>query len=263
MKKIIISIISVAVLLSVALVAFFVFGMQEENLEPPKQPTTYEILSKAISSEEGDFPISKLRQKDIFSDLSYDNLKQVFEAFELIIEKNETIVFKDTIFMRFLFERNGVKHTLSDESVNLRTIYTYEENGIERVLNYDGTITVSTEENAECLKYAMLVEVYTELFPDNWTYGYTGEQIQKLSSKWIPRIHVYPDYAEYGFENALDAFEHREGPGRYTLEYFAFGFDVKPYNSETGTALETFMDSIERCRAVNEKYLFEKKVEES
>lgn len=216
MKKIIISIISVAVLLSVALVAFFVFGMQEENLEPPKQPTTYEILSEAISSEEGDFPISKLRQKDIFSDMSYDNLKQIFEAFDLIVEKNETIVLKDSMFLRMLFDYNKIEYNLSDESVDLVHIYRYEENGMERALNYDGTITVSTDEDAEYLKYAMFVSVYMELFPDNWTYGYTPEEVGGLSWRWYAEVFLYPDDEKYGYDNADEAIRSHTPGARYT-----------------------------------------------
>lgn len=251
MKKLSLIIISAIVLLSVSAVAIFALTSAEnsaptekaenqENLEAVK-PATFETLSSVITSENTGFALSTFNQKEIFADLSRDNLREIFAAFDIVLEKNETIELKDTMYHRFLFDNEGIAYTLTDD-IDLMYIYCCEENGEETVLNHDGKMILSTDQDSDVLKYAMLSSVYMELFPDNWTYGRTQEDILVLNRIWYPEITVIPDYEEYGFESAFDAFQSYTGRTENQFEFWV-KISVRPTSTKTYKEISEIMEN--------------------
>ena len=270
MKKLIIPIISSVFLLSLLAIAIFALNSQE-NAEIVK-PSTFETLSSVITAEDGAYSIAKFNQKEIFADLSRDNLKQIFEAFDVVLVKNDAIEIKDTMYHRAYFDHEEIEYTLTND-VSLRWIYMYAENGEEIVLNHDGSMIISTDQDHEILKYAMLTSVYMELFPDNWTYGYTQEQIKYMNMIWNPRVCVIPDYAEYGYDSAFEAFQSFDGR---TQKQFEFGISssvapnsTKMYkemsdimeNSDDSYVLEYFFYQLDKMEELNKAQPMPKKDE--
>ena len=248
MKKFTIILISAIVLLSVSAAAIFAMTFAEsspqdekapsqENIQAVK-PATFETLSSLISTEKDGFVLSTFNQKEIFADLSRDNLREIFAAFDIVLEKNETIELKDTLYHRSLFDNEEIKYTLTND-VNLFHIYVGEENGVEKVLNHDGRMTVSTDQNPDVLKYAMLTSVYMELFPDNWTYGYTQDDVGYLNRMWFSEVYVIPDYEEYGFESAFEAFQSYTGRTEKQFE-FRVGITIRPHSTKLNKEINEF-----------------------
>lgn len=282
MKKLTVIIISAIVMLSVSAVAIFALtsgennapienAVAQENIEVSK-PSAFETLSSVITSENDTFAVARFNQKEIFADLSRDNLREIFAAFDIVIEKNETIEIKDTLYHRTLFDNEGVEYTLTDD-IELEYIYYWEENGEEIVLNHDGKMILSTDQDTDVLKYAMLASVYMELFPDNWTYGYTQEDVLAMSRGWDHEIKVIPDYEEYGFDSAFDAFQSYTGRTEKQFE-FNVRISVRPNatkmykeineimeNSDDSYLLELFLYWNRKHEKLNEAFSMPKKTE--
>ena len=264
MKKLIIPIISAIVLLSILAIAIFALNSQK-NAEIVK-PSTFETLSSVITAEDGAYSIAKFNQKEIFADLSRDNLRQIFAAFDVVLAKNDTIEIKDTMYHRSLFYKNGIKYTLNND-IDLEYMYVIDGEE-DRVLNHDGKMTIDTNQDSDCLKYAMLSSVYMELFPDNWTYGETAEQIA-LSNVWSPMVIVIPDYKEYGFDSAFEAYQSFNGRTQDQFifsEYFeVVGTKEKEImseimkNTEDPYVLEYFFHTLDQAKLGYENYPMAKK----
>ena len=103
----------------------------------------------------------------------------------------------------------------------------------------------------------MLTSVYMELFPDNWTYGFTAEQIHALNRMWWPSVIVIPDHEKYGFDSAFDAFQNgmcfTENQFEFTLNVIIGPQATKMYreiaeimeNSDDPYVLEVFFYLLE------------------
>lgn len=275
-KHRLIKIVALAACLATMLTTLTVWGLTltMENSKANEKIPTYKTLSSVISSENDTFDLSFFTQKEIFADLSRDNLREIFAAFDIVLEKNETIELKDTMYHRFLFDNEGIEYTLTND-VDLMYIYIGSKNGEETVLNHDGKIILSTDQDSDVLKYAMLTSVYMELFPDNWTYGYTQEDIWVMNRDWYPEITVIPDYEEYGFESAFDAFQSYTGRTENQFE-FCVKISVRPTstkmykeiseimeNSDDSYLLELFFYRYNQSEKLNEAFAMPKKSEAS
>ena len=167
MKKIIISIISFAVvtsLLAVAVFAFTSLGQVEADDNSTLKPSTYEILSQIAETEDNTFTVSKYNQREIFSDLSSENLDQIFQALEIVISKNDVLEFSNELFFVQLFAGARAEY----EETNL---YVMGEDGRPDEVYGGGKVTVSTNQDPTTLKYAMLAKIYLENFPDAAMFG--------------------------------------------------------------------------------------------
>jgi len=257
----IVRIVALAACIATLLTTAMVWGLASQ----PEDISTFETLSSVITSEDGAYSLSKFNQKEIFADLSRDNLREIFAAFDIVLEKNESIELKDTMYHRALFDEEKIEYTLTDD-INLEYIYLCVENGEEIVLNHNGRMTVYTNQNPDVLKYAMLSSVYMELFPDNWTYGFTQEDVHALNTEWWPSVTVIPDHEEYGFDSAFDAFQSYTGN---TEKRFGFrvGISVHPnstkmyqeinaimQNSDDSYVLELFFYWYDKYMKLNEEY---------
>lgn len=271
MKKLTIILISAIILLSISAITIFALTSDAdvpsiddtptiENVQIVK-PSAFETLSSVIT-DNGTFALAKFNQKEIFADISRDNMRDIYNTFDVVLEKNDIIEIKDTMYHRYLLNCEKIKFTLTND-VDLEYIYCYQENGEEIALSHEGKIIIPTDQSHDVLKYVMFTSVYMELFPDNWTYGFTQQQIYELNSEWLPQVHVFPDYAEYGFTSAFDAFQSTYNIGcKRTEKYFWFSLDaivndnsksfIRQINefmkdSEDSYALECFFFELERA----------------
>ena len=109
-----IKVIAIAACLAMMLTTVTVWAFTQQTQEK----STFETICELAETKDGVFSISKLNQKEIFSDLSRDNLREVSAAFDVILEKNDTIEIKDTMYHRYLFHKEGIEYTLTDD-INL------------------------------------------------------------------------------------------------------------------------------------------------
>jgi hypothetical protein len=218
MKKLIISIISVAVvasLLAVAVFAFTSIGSVDADDNATLKRSTYEILSEIAETEDNTFTVSKYNQREIFSDFSPENLDQIFQAFDIVISKNDVLSFEDSYFFRYALAANsGMTH---DDY--------YVENG---------KMIVSTKINPTNLKYAMLATVYLENFSDYVSISPSDEFIERCNYNVEPILAVsFIDYEKYGFES-IDGYREARNAGEIKFDESALfvmrSFDIDIYN---------------------------------
>lgn len=113
----------------------------EENTE---NLSTYEKIVAVAEPLCEHYTLERLDQREIFSDFSVENLKEIMAGFDVIIEKNSVIKMKRTKFLTDLFHAKNVQFTYSDEHV-----------------------FADTQMDKRVLKYAMYASVFMENFPDN------------------------------------------------------------------------------------------------
>ena len=174
-RKMGIRVIAIAACMAMMLTTVTVWAL---TLQTPK--STYYTISELAETKDGVFKLDVLDQKEIFSDISQDNMEQIFEAFDVIIDENDVIVLSNEVGSYF--------------------------NGDKRAFDYtdDGKCIINTSDIAgdrTQIKLAMLLSVYFENFPDNivpWDLN------QPHNIMIIPFVYISFDYAEYGFDNALD-----------------------------------------------------------
>ena len=182
MKKLVIPIVLIIAVLLTSSVLVYALTLQEdatvENLN------TIETLTQDATSKDGIYSITKLNQKEIFSDFSTDNLANIMAAFDIIIAKNESIELSDEYFIYYLLYKNGIE------------------------LDYPiDTITVSTDIDKNLLKYAMFTSVFLENFPENVFRFYDQRLFDELDAptgKRDNRFAISFDYDENGYMNAFD-----------------------------------------------------------
>ena len=257
-----IKVIAIAACIATLLTTAAVWGLtlQTEN------KSTFEILSSVITSEDEAFSLERFNQKEIFADLSRDNLRQIFAAFDVVLAKNDTIEIKDTIYHRELFDNNEIEYTLTDD-INLWRLYGIGEE--EKVLNHDGKMIINTDQDHDLLKYAMLSSVYMELFPDNWTYGHTAEKIIWNGLSWYGCVYVIPDYAEYGFDNASEAYRSYSGRTEKQFTFNVWFMVIEPQvkknldeimkTTDDPYVLEYFLYTLDQAKIGYENFPMEKK----
>lgn len=177
MKKLIIPIISVVVLLSILAVAIFALN-SKENAEA-KKPSAFETLSKVAVSENGMYSVSKLNQREIFSDFSSENISHIMAAFDVVISKNDVIELAKEPLICCLFNDNEISYQVDGDK-----------------------ILVNTDVDANLLKYAMYASVYIVNFP---------ETVFRISDPRLNRnaflgtdIEISFDYDKYGYKDAFE-----------------------------------------------------------
>lgn len=181
MKKLIVSIVSVIVIISVLAGAVFALTMQEDA--KAEKLDTIETLSKIATSANGNYSVKKLNQKEIFQDLSAENISDIMTAFDVIIRKNDFIELSSEFFVRILFESNDIFYKVTDDK-----------------------ITVSTDVDNNVLKYAMFASVFIENFPEN---VFRFDDPRLFSDLGAPigksRYHIAIsfDYSEKGYDDAF------------------------------------------------------------
>ena len=182
MKKIVIPIVLIVIALIASSIAIFAFTLQEDAIV--EKLDTVETLSKVATSENGNFSIVKLNQKEIFYDLSAENLANIMTAFDVIIDKNEVIELTDEYFVHYLLYNNDIEHDYPAD-----------------------VITVSTDIDKDILKYAMFTSVFLENFPETVFRFYDSRLFDELgapSGKRNNRIAISFDFIENGYDNAFD-----------------------------------------------------------
>ena len=170
------------------------------------EKSTYDTICELAETKDGVFSVSKLDQKEIFSDISQENLEQIFDAFDVIIDENDIIVLSNEIRPYFF---------LVDKCA-----FEYTDDG-KCVIN---TSDIAGDRNQ--IKLAMLLSVYFENFPDTivpWDLN------QPHNIAIIPFVYISFDYAEYGFDNALD---YLVSCTKGSAEYSDKTFVLDPYHCD-------------------------------
>jgi hypothetical protein len=203
MKKSIVLISLIVVLLSSLVIGVCALVLQEENVAQ-EPASAFEAICAVAKSENGSFSVSVLDQRDIFTDLSDENLKQIFEAFDVILAENETLELVNVRFIR---------------DVVLGMNYT----------NEDGRIIVSTDEDSNRLKYALFVAVYIENFPEFTAPVFSEEDHMLMNRITTDEILISFDYTEHGYDDISDYFNdmrHSEEMGEQTYVLAPFDIDM-------------------------------------
>ena len=143
--------------------------------ENTKELSNYEKIVAVAEPAGEHYSLERLDQKEIFSDFSEENLKEIMKAFDVIIDKNQVIKMKRSEFIKELF--NG------------RVQYNYSEEDV----------FVSTQIDRKLLKYAMYVSVFIENFPDNTCYSVSDaarDYYQRLNIAFHFPYHVMVSFAQ-------------------------------------------------------------------
>ena len=133
MKKLTIILLSAIVLFSISAITIFALTSDEdvpsiddtptiENVQIVK-PSAFETLSSVIT-DDGTFALAKFNQKEIFADISRDNMRDIYNTFDVVLEKNDIIEIKDTMYHRYLLNCEKIKYTLTND-VDLEYIHCY------------------------------------------------------------------------------------------------------------------------------------------
>lgn len=141
------------------------------------EKSAYDTICDLADTRDGVFSVSKLDQKEIFFDLSQENLNDIFSAFDVILEKNDKVELDSCSFVK---------------DVLRNTEYTEK----------DGKIIVNTDMDSNKLKYAMFASVFIQNFPDNTRPMYTEEEKRLMNRIIIGNdIIISFDYENFGYKN--------------------------------------------------------------
>lgn len=176
-RMVCIRVIAIAACLAMMLTTVTVWG-----LTLTMEKSAYDTICELAETKDGVFSVSKLDQKEIFFDLSQENLNEIFSAFDIILEKNDKVELDGGSFVK---------------DVLRKTEY------IEK----DGKIIVSTDADSNKLKYAMFASVFIQNFPDNTRPFYTEEEKRMMSHVIIGSdIIISFDYKDFGYKNTDEYF---------------------------------------------------------
>jgi len=146
------------------------------------EKSTYDTICELAETKDGVFSVSKLDQKEIFFDLSQENLNEIFSAFDIILEKNDKVELDGGSFVKDV----------------LRNTEYIEKN--EKII-------VSTDADSNKLKYAMFASAFIQNFPDNTRPFYTEEEKRMMSHLIIGSdIIISFDYKDFGYKNTHEYF---------------------------------------------------------
>lgn len=149
--------------------------VQQQMCEPTDENTaklsTYEQIVAVAEPVGEHYNLERLNQKEIFSDLSEENLKEIMAGFDVIIDNNQTILLPRSPFVTQLFSRESVEYNYGPE-----------------------IIFVDTDIQREVLKYAMLASVYIQNFPENTFPRVPFEVRMRMNS--IPPFDIIVSFAE-------------------------------------------------------------------
>ena len=186
-----IKVIAIAACLAMMLTTLTVWAF---TLQTEKK-STFDIISELAETEDKTFTVSKYNQREIFSDVSAENLDQIFQALEIVISKNESLEFSNDLFFVQLFVRAGVEYEVTP-------LYVIGDDGYPDEVYGGGKVTVSTDQDPTVLKYAMLARIYLENFPDAAMFAISTRDAACLN--WTTpdqNIILFFDYAEHGYKN--------------------------------------------------------------
>lgn len=158
------------------------------------EKSTYDTICELAETKDGVFSTEKLDQKEIFFDLSQENLNEIFSAFDVILANNDTLVLYEDDFIKIMLNNYDIEYTVENRKI----------------------ITV-TDADANALKYVMLASAYFENFQDNLCYVHTPEERKYLSLVNYDFIISF-DYAEYGYDNATEYYNEYFYPNRFDTE---------------------------------------------
>jgi hypothetical protein len=147
-----------------------------EQTDTPTDENTEELSNYekivAVAEPVGEhYTLERLDQKEIFSDFSEENLKEIMKAFDVIIDNNKTILLPRSAFVTQLFSCESVEYNYGPE-----------------------IIFVDTDIQREVLKYAMLASVYIQNFPENTFPRVPNEMRRYLNS--IPPFDIIVSFTE-------------------------------------------------------------------
>jgi len=145
------------------------------------EKSAYDTICDLADTGDGVFSVSKLDQKEIFFDLSQENLNEIFSAFDIILEKNETVELYYDEFVKLTLEKYKADYTLNN-----------------------GKIIVKTDVNTNALKYVMFASVYLENFPEYVAYVQNEEERMYTNFAAVYDFVVSFDYEKNGYDNATE-----------------------------------------------------------
>lgn len=145
------------------------------------EKSTYDTICKLAETKDGVFSTEKLDQKEIFFDLSQENLNEIFSAFDVILAENETVELYYDEFVKLTLEKYKADYTLNN-----------------------GKIIVKTDVNTNALKYVMFASVYLENFPEYIAYVQNEEERMYTNFAAVYDFVVSFDYEKNGYDNATE-----------------------------------------------------------
>ena len=145
------------------------------------EKSTYDTICELAETKDGVFSTEKLDQKEIFFDLSQENLNEIFSAFDVILEENETVELYYDEFVKLTLEKYEADYTLNNRK-----------------------IIVKTDVNTNVLKYVMFASVYLENFPEYVAYVQNEEERMYTNFAAVYDFVVSFDYEKNGYDNATE-----------------------------------------------------------
>ena len=176
------------------------------TLQTPK--STYDTISDLAETKDGVFKLDVLDQKEIFTDFSVSNLKNIMTAFDVIVEKNDVVEFPIELFLIELFNENQIPYQ-----------------------KVDSQLIVKTDVDSSILKYAMYVSVYFVNFPDS-VYRFSDPRDNR-NADMGNNIIIFFDYENYGFESAYDCISAYSEWSSPTYQLSSYEIDM--FNEEGNT----------------------------
>ena len=192
MKRLIFTLVLTIILISILAITLFATSNQEG--ENTSLLSTYDAIVAVADSQDGIYTFENLDQKEIFSDLSEENLIQIFDAFDIILANNEALELYEDDFIRIILNSYKIDYTVEN-----------------------GKIITSTAGDANALKYVMFVTVYLENFEDNLCYVQAPEKRRFMNLKDYDIIISF-DYDKYGYDNATEYYDEYFYPNRFEKE---------------------------------------------
>ena len=145
------------------------------------EKSTYDTICELAETKDGVFSVSKLDQNEIFFDLSQENLNDIFSAFDVILEENDTVELYYDEFVKLTLEKYEADYTLNNRK-----------------------IIVKTDVNTNVLKYVMFASVYLENFPEYVAYVQNEEERMYTNFAAVYDFVVSFDYEKNGYDNATE-----------------------------------------------------------
>ena len=171
-----IKVIAIAACFAMMLTTLTVWGLTQTM-----EKSAYDTICDLADTRDGVFSVSKLDQKEIFFDLSQENLNEIFSAFDVILEENDTVELYYDEFVKLTLEKYEADYTLNNRK-----------------------IIVKNDVNTNVLKYVMFASVYLENFPEYVAYVQNEEDRMYTNFAAVYDFVVSFDYEKNGYDNATE-----------------------------------------------------------